>query len=121
MKAFGLAASIVALMSSGAIAADAHDKGSTKDGGDSSGPVVVNWTGLYIGGSVGYGNANHNLSLHDFWKDYCTETPGMRALSRVKPHSPSAKMVIGAKTRTPPLTPEAMRSVTSMDLTPPVS
>src|SRR3989304_3867484 len=76
MKAFGLAASIVALMSSGAIAADAHDKGSTKDGGDSSGPVVVNWTGLYIGGSVGHGKAHHNPRLHDFWKDYCTDNAG---------------------------------------------
>src|SRR3972149_6932917 len=76
MKAFGLAASIVALMSSGAIAADAYDKGSTKDSGIFSAPKTVNFTGFYIGGSPGYGKAHHNLSLHDFWKDYCTDNAG---------------------------------------------
>ena len=71
MKAFGLAASIVALMSSGAIAADAYDKGSTKDSGIFSAPKTVNFTGFYIGGSLGYGNANHELSIHDYFKDFC--------------------------------------------------
>lgn len=71
MRTFGLAASIVALLSSGAIAADVYNPGSAKDGAGFSGPVAVNWTGLYIGGSVGYGNANHELSLHDYFKDFC--------------------------------------------------
>lgn len=71
MKKIGLAAAVVALMSSGALGADVYNPGSTKDGAGFSGPVAVNWTGIYIGGSVGYGNANHELSLHDFFKDFC--------------------------------------------------
>lgn len=72
MEKSALAALAVALLSSGAAyGADVYNPGSTKDGGGFSGPVAVNWTGLYIGGSVGYGNANHELSLHDVWKDYC--------------------------------------------------
>lgn len=71
MKKTIVAALAAALMSSGAYAADAFDKGSTKDAGIFSAPAVVNWSGIYIGGAVGYGNANHDLSLRDYWKDYC--------------------------------------------------
>lgn len=67
----------VFLSASALSAADIRDNGgSTKDAGIFAAPTSVNWTGLYIGGSVGYGNANHNLSLHDFWKDYCTDNAG---------------------------------------------
>lgn len=66
-----VAALAAALMSSGAYAADAFDKGSTKDAGIFSAPAVVNWGGIYIGGAVGYGNANHELSLRDYYKDFC--------------------------------------------------
>jgi len=31
----------------------------------------VNWSGFYLGGAIGYGNANHELSVFDYWKDYC--------------------------------------------------
>jgi outer membrane immunogenic protein len=32
------------------------------------------WTGLYIGGRFGYGNANHNLSVDQYFKDYCGDS-----------------------------------------------
>lgn len=34
-------------------------------------PVRINWTGLYVGGAIGYGNANHDLSVRDYFKDFC--------------------------------------------------
>lgn len=53
-------------------AADVYQGGSTKDvPGAFDAPTTVNWTGFYIGGSVGYGNANHNLTVQDYFKDYC--------------------------------------------------
>jgi opacity protein-like surface antigen len=76
-KTSGIVAGVAILLaSSSAFASDLNGKGSTKDAGIFAAPTTVNWTGLYIGGSVGYGNANHNLSLHDFWKDYCTDNAG---------------------------------------------
>lgn len=33
--------------------------------------VKVNWSGFYVGGAIGYGNANHDLTLHDYFKDFC--------------------------------------------------
>lgn len=75
MRKIGIIAALAAaLTGSGAYAADILGQGvSTKDGSGFGGPVAVNWGGVYIGGSIGYGNANHNLSLHDFWKDYCDQ------------------------------------------------
>src|SRR5688572_17927074 len=63
-----------ALVATGALASDLNGR-SLKDGGrdEFAAPGVVNWSGVYIGGSVGYGNANHELSLHDYFKDYCAE------------------------------------------------
>lgn len=59
-----------------AVAADAYKGGaSTKDlPAPSFEKATVNWSGLYIGGAVGYGNANHDLSLHDYFKDYCGDS-----------------------------------------------
>ncbi len=38
---------------------------------------TVNWSGLYIGGSVGYGNANHNLTVQQYSNDLvCTSQEG---------------------------------------------
>jgi opacity protein-like surface antigen len=31
------------------------------------------WTGFYIGGRLGYGNANHELSTEKYFKDYCED------------------------------------------------
>lgn len=35
----------------------------------------VNWTGFYIGGQIGYGNANHDLTMSEYFKDYCEDAP----------------------------------------------
>ena len=35
---------------------------------------TVNWSGFYIGGRAGYGNANHDLSVHEYFKDYCGDS-----------------------------------------------
>jgi outer membrane immunogenic protein len=73
MKHLGLAALAAALISSGA-AHGADINGSLKDSGDVfSAPKEVNWTGFYIQGHGGYGNANHNLSVQDYFKDYCAD------------------------------------------------
>lgn len=68
-------ASVAALLAANpAFAGDIYSKGSTKDGEmqifqPTEG--VVNFSGFYIGGALGYGNSNHNLSVRDFFKDYC--------------------------------------------------
>jgi outer membrane immunogenic protein len=76
MKKIGLAALTAVLMTSGsAYAADVYQQGGLKDEpGAFDSPRVVNWTGFYIGGSIGYGNANHNLTVQDYFKDFCTST-----------------------------------------------
>jgi len=33
--------------------------------------VRVNWSGVYVGGAIGYGNANHDLTANEYFKDYC--------------------------------------------------
>ncbi len=85
IKATTIAAMTATLLSSGAYASDLN--GSLKDGGSADSPSVVNWSGFYIGGSVGYGNSNHNLSVHDYFKDYCDgaddETVGFEGGSSV--------------------------------------
>jgi opacity protein-like surface antigen len=35
--------------------------------------TAVNWSGFYLGGAIGYGNANHDLSVRDYFKDYCSD------------------------------------------------
>ena len=35
------------------------------------GPSAPIWSSIYIGGHLGYGNANHDLSLNEYFKDYC--------------------------------------------------
>lgn len=48
--------------------------GSVKDGAsDTFSPKVVNWTGFYIGGALGYGNANHQLSVQQYNGSYCLD------------------------------------------------
>jgi opacity protein-like surface antigen len=60
------------LLSSSAFAADVFsgDK-SLKDDKNYASGETVNWTGFYIGGAVGYGNANHDLTVHEYFEDYC--------------------------------------------------
>lgn len=59
-----LAAVAATLLSSAAFAADLGQNSSLKDSPKYAvdGPIV-NFTGFYIGGGVGYGNANHNLTV----------------------------------------------------------
>lgn len=68
MKRIGiLAALAAALASSGAYAADPFAKGSTKDDGDVfASPGVVNWTGFYVGGQVGYGWSHQTVDTEAF-------------------------------------------------------
>lgn len=65
-------AALSAMVATGALASDLNG-GSLKDSGGNFANPVVNWTGLYIGGSIGYGNAKHDLSLHDYFKDFCAD------------------------------------------------
>lgn len=57
--------------------ANAADIGSTKDV-----PAIypvntsVNWSGFYIGGQIGYGNANHNLTVVERHDAYCFDQFG---------------------------------------------
>jgi outer membrane immunogenic protein len=75
--ATSFAALAVGILASGsADAADPFDKGSTKDVVVSDNGGVVNWTGLYVGGSVGYGNANHELTVQDYNGSYCYDQDG---------------------------------------------
>lgn len=45
--------------------------GSTKDAPVTNSGGVVNWSGFYIGGQIGYGNANHNLTVNEYFKGFC--------------------------------------------------
>lgn len=62
------------LASPAVLAADIYG-GSTKDGPAgsivSSSEGTVNFSGFYVGVQGGYGNANHNLSVNDYFKDFC--------------------------------------------------
>lgn len=61
-----------ALAISDARAADIYSGGGLKDGPgyDRSAPTrAYNWTGIYIGGQIGYGNSNHNLKENDTVSD----------------------------------------------------
>lgn len=71
-----LLTSAIAIFAALAISdAEAADLGGgLKDGPgyDRSAPSeAVNWSGIYIGGQVGYGNANHNLTLQRYNGAYC--------------------------------------------------
>lgn len=74
MKSSLTLAVLAAALFSGTAASGADINGSLKDGGDVfSAPKEVNWTGFYIQGHGGYGNANHNLSVQDYYKDFCLD------------------------------------------------
>lgn len=51
--------------------ANASDLLDSMAGSDKMENASINWSGAYIGGALGYGNADHNLSAHDYFKDYC--------------------------------------------------
>lgn len=58
---------LASFLASSAIAADING-GSLKDGPSiTSGSGTVNWTGLYIGGQVGLGHANHELTINEHY------------------------------------------------------
>jgi outer membrane immunogenic protein len=78
MKISTLAAGVAlsALMATGAVAADVYtgDK-SLKDDANYANVQVVNWTGFYIGGQVGYGKSQHDMSL-DIFSGKTATAPG---------------------------------------------
>jgi opacity protein-like surface antigen len=75
MKSSLTLAVLAAALFSGTAASGADINGSLKDGADVfSAPKEVNWTGFYVGVQGGYGNANHNLSVQDYFKDYCADS-----------------------------------------------
>lgn len=61
----------VVFLASQASAADVFGRSSTKDAPVAFDAPKISWSGLYIGGAIGYGNANHDLSVRDYFKDYC--------------------------------------------------
>lgn len=68
-----LLALLVAAGVTSARAADIRDTG-VFSAAQSAG--AVNWTGFYIGGQIGYGNANHNLSVIEKHDRYCFDQFG---------------------------------------------
>ena len=34
-------------------------------------PESIRWTGPYVGGRIGYGHANHDLTINEYFRDYC--------------------------------------------------
>jgi outer membrane immunogenic protein len=56
----------------------AADLGGSKDptSADYTAPAQFSWSGLYIGGRFGYGNANHELSTERYNSDYCYDNSG---------------------------------------------
>ena len=50
----------------------------------------VSWTGFYIGGQFGYGNANHNLTLQEYHGAYCWDQngDGENAIAPEDPYDP---------------------------------
>lgn len=93
MNKFLATVSMVAIVAAMAIPASAADVngGSAKD--TSFGPMAfaeggtVNWSGFYVGVQGGYGNANHNLTVSEYFEDFCT--PGLVAPANYNPFTDS--------------------------------
>jgi outer membrane immunogenic protein len=68
-----IASALLAGTISVASAADVYTPDSLKDTftEDRVEGTAVNWSGVYFGGAIGYGNSNHELSVSDYFKDYC--------------------------------------------------
>lgn len=60
-----------ALLFAGPATAADIDRTYTPENAYQQTPTKIVWNGFYIGGSIGYGNANHDLSVRDYFKDYC--------------------------------------------------
>ena len=67
MKRLALMTAGVLLFATSASATDLLDKAYDD-------AYSVNWTGFYIGGQIGYGNANHDLTMSEYFKDYCGDS-----------------------------------------------
>lgn len=69
LKSSGAIAVLAIFLASPAIAADATEKGSTYGLPSVQAPSgVVNWSGIWVGGTVGWGNANHNVTVEETYK-----------------------------------------------------
>jgi len=72
MTGVAVSALLAGAAMSPAVAADVYSQDSLKDSPSFAQPVrTVNWSGFYIGGEVGYGNANHDLSIQRYNNAYC--------------------------------------------------
>ncbi len=77
-----LAASVVALVSSGALAADINGRGGgLKDTGDIRASSVT-WTGIYLGGHVGYEFGSHNAGVDVPYKNQSVNLIDLDGISR---------------------------------------
>lgn len=72
MKLKSSLAALTAVALFAAAPASATDLGGSKDSyAYTPATDKISWTGLYLGGRIGYGNANHDLSLQEYFKSYC--------------------------------------------------
>jgi len=72
MKTSILALAISGALLSPVLGADIFN-GSTKDGPSVAG-TTVNWSGVYVGGRLGYGHANHDLTVESY-RNAVPDTP----------------------------------------------
>ena len=73
MTGVAVSALLAGAAMSPAVAADVYSQGSYKDSPAVFSNPKVNWSGVYIGGRIGYGNANHDLSLDAYEGASCRD------------------------------------------------
>jgi outer membrane immunogenic protein len=90
---FLIALALSTALTGGAYAGDLNQRGGLKDPVERQGRLpepevqqerAISWTGFYIGGRLGYGNANHDLTVQQYNGDYCWDVDG----DGVNPHAP---------------------------------
>ncbi len=76
MHKFSASVSAVALAAFFASPALSADLKGDPTSADYVAPDRVNFSGFYIGARLGYGNANHDLTVQRYSGDYCYDTYG---------------------------------------------
>lgn len=59
--------------------ASATDLGTKGDPTSADYVAPISWSGFYVGGRIGYGNANHDLTINQYNSAYCYDTFGNQA------------------------------------------